>query len=415
VNLRDIFLDFSAHLMANSVPYLNCKRSSRITEGLSVSRSLRNLASHRSLPPADAVLQEVLDPTESVSSKHESYLSEASPCVVYECNDCLEVTFVSENILQLLGLDPREVLGSTLLSDQRIPGEDLIRLSSKLGEIKQLNSMISLTHRFLDKRGLPAWVAHNLWKSTSLDNTSIIRGCIVPIDCDVRVASTEQNVISRFVHKIGNHFQLLNLVTNSLKRILPESRETAILQETIERAIELTRSFSDYNQGLTCCSQVELMDILETAGMTRRSWFETKGVAFESQIQPAMSGATIEGDAYLLDLAIGHVLQNALEATETGGLVALYASAEWAKDTDAVARIRITDSGCGIGPTALANAIVPFFTSKKNHDGLGLSMASRFIEIHRGILNVSSVEGKGTEVEILLPIESTEHSSRSQI
>jgi signal transduction histidine kinase len=225
------------------------------------------------------------------------------------------------------------------------------------------------------------------------------------------VTSTEQNVISRFVHKIGNHFQLLNLVTNSLKRMLPESRETALLQETVEKAIELTRSFSDYNQGLTCFSQLELMDILETAGMTRRSWFETKGVAFENQIQPAMSGATIHGDPYLLDLAIGHVLQNALEATDTGGLVTLYARAEWAKDAVAVARIRITDSGCGIGPSALANAIVPFFTSKKNHDGLGLSMASRFIEIHKGILKISSVEGKGTEVEILLPVDSTGHSS----
>jgi signal transduction histidine kinase len=380
-----------------------------------VARSLRNLASHRPSRPADAVpsVQEVLNPTESVFFKREPYLSESLPCVVYECNDSWEVTFVSENILQLLGLDPREVLGSTLLSDQRIPAEDLIRLSSKLGEIKQLNSMISLTHRFFDNRGLPAWVAHNLWKSTSLNNSSIIRGCIVPIDCDVRATSTEQNVISRFVHKIGNHFQLLNLVTSSLKRILPESKETAILQETIEKAIELTRSFSDYNQGLTCCSQIDLMDILETAGMTRRSWFETKGVAFESQIQSAMSGTTIDGDPYLLDLAIGHVLQNALEATEIGGLVTLYASAEWANDTAPVASIRITDSGCGIGSTALANAIVPFFTSKKNHDGLGLSMASRFIEMHRGILKVSSVEGKGTEVEILLPVESTKHSSRS--
>jgi Histidine kinase-, DNA gyrase B-, and HSP90-like ATPase len=381
-----------------------------------VSKSVKNLASHRlpHLPTADMVpsVQEVLNPTESVSSKREPYLSESLPCVVYECSDCLEVTFVSENILQLLGLDPKEVLGTSLFSDQRIPGEDFIRLSGKLGEIKQLNSMISLTHRFLNKRGLPVWVAHNLWKSNGLDNTFIIRGCIVPIDCDVLVTSTEQNVISRFVHKIGNHFQLLNLVTNSLKRILPESRETAILQETIEKAIELTRSFSDYSQGLTCFSQVELMDILETAGMTRRSWFETKGIAFESQIQPAMSRATIKGDPYLLDLAIGHVLQNALEATDTGGLVALYASAEWAKDTAAVARIRITDSGCGISPTALTNAIVPFFTSKKNHDGLGLSMASRFIEIHRGILKVSSVEGKGTEVDILLPVESNGHSSQ---
>jgi signal transduction histidine kinase len=157
------------------------------------------------------------------------------------------------------------------------------------------------------------------------------------------------------------------------------------------------------------------MDILEAAGTTRRSWFEKKGVLFESQIQPSMSGATIHGDPYLLDLAIGHVLQNGLEATEAGGVVALHARAECVKDGASVARIQIRDSGCGIGASALPSAIVPFFTSKKNHDGLGLSMASRFIEIHRGILRISSVEGKGTEVEILLPVEPSGQSSLLQV
>jgi signal transduction histidine kinase len=70
-----------------------------------------------------------------------------------------------------------------------------------------------------------------------------------------------------------------------------------------------------------------------------------------------------------------------------------------------VASILVIDSGCGIEQNALASALVPFFSSKKNHDGLGLSMASRFVEIHGGILRIASAEGKGTEVEILLPIE----------
>ena len=398
--------------MANFIPCLNSVTNAPLTdaEGPSVARSFTNLAS-------DAVtsVQGSLNPSESVPSERDPYFSESLPCVVYECNDSLEVTFVSANILQLLGLDPAEVLGSRLLSDKRIPGEELIRVLNRLGEIDQLNTMISLTHRLLDKRGLPVWVAHNLWKTNSRNSRCMIRGCIVPMDCDVRVTSTEQNVISRFVHKIGNHFQLLNLVINSLKRMLPESRETAMLQETVEKAIELTRSFSDYNQGLTCLSQVELMDILEAAGTTRRSLFEKKGVLFESQIQPSMSGATIHGDPYLLDLAIGHVLQNGLEATEAGGVVALHARAECVKDGASVARIQIRDSGCGIGASALPSAIVPFFTSKKNHDGLGLSMASRFIEIHRGILRISSVEGKGTEVEILLPVEPSGQSSLLQV
>ncbi len=383
-----------------------------------MSSPLAKLTSHS--PPhsgaSDALLntsRPLIQPGQRVSSQRENLASsfgEVLACVLYECNASLELTYVSENISELLDLESSELIGSRLLSDERIPREDLIQVSNRLGEIEHLEGMISLVHRILDRRGLPVWVIHNLRKISSND-TAHIRGCIVPMGSDVRLNSTEQTVISRFVHKIGNHFQLLNLVINSLKRTLPESRETAMLQETVEKAIELTRSFSDYNQGPTCLSQIELIDILEAAVMTRRSLFETKGVNFESQIEPSVTGTILQGDPYLLDLAIGHVLQNALEATDPGAEVTLQARAEYSKDVAPVARISVKDSGCGIAVNALASAAIPFFTSKKNHDGLGLSMASRFIEMHGGLLRIRSVEGKGTEVEILLPIEPNEQSS----
>ena len=112
----------------------------------------------------------------------------------------------------------------------------------------------------------------------------------------------------------------------------------------------------------------------------------------------------MQGDPYLLDLAIGHLLQNALEATSAAGHVTLRASVERSTDVASLAKITITDSGCGIEQSVLPTVMVPFFSSKKNHDGLGLSMASRFIDIHGGILRMASVEGKGTDVHIVLPI-----------
>ena len=351
-----------------------------------------------------------IQPSHSVSSPREdSAAFESLPCVLYECNAAFEFTYVSENISDLFGIESNELIGNPLLSDQRIPIEDLVLLSNRLGELEHLNKRTSLMHRMLTRRGLPFWVAHSLWKA-SLNDITVVRGCIVPMDYNGRLHSSEQAVISRFVHKMGNHFQLLNLVVNSLKRTVPESRETLMLQETVEKAIELTRGFSDYNQAPTCLSRVELMDILHATAMTRRSSFEKKGIAFDSQIHASVIGAVIQADPYLLELAIGHVLQNALEATEAGGQVTLQARVKCSGDNASAASISVIDSGCGIDENALANVVVPFFTSKKNHDGLGLSMASRFIEIHGGILRVKSAQGKGTEVEIVLPIEAEERS-----
>jgi len=333
------------------------------------------------------------------------YLAKSLPCVLYECTATFELTYVSENISDLLGLESSELLGNRLLSDERIPLEDLILLSNKLAELGHLNGKTALVHRILNKRGLPFWVAHNLWKA-SLNDTIVIRGCIIPMDYNGRLSSSEQTVISRFVHKIGNHFQLLSLVVNSLRRTISESKEILMLQETVEKAIELTRSFSEYNQVPPCLSRIGLKDIIQAAAVTRRSLFETKGITFDSQIHPSLNEATILADPYLLELAIGHILQNALEATEAGGHVTLKARVKCSADSAPVASVAVIDSGCGIAENSMGSVTLPFFTSKKNHDGLGLSMASRFIEIHGGILRMTSAEGKGTEVEVVLPMTS---------
>jgi hypothetical protein len=63
----------------------------------------------------------------------------------------------------------------------------------------------------VNSSGLPVWVSHSLTKDLA-NGTPIIRGCLAPIGNDKRVHALDQNVISRFVHKLGNHFQLLTLV-----------------------------------------------------------------------------------------------------------------------------------------------------------------------------------------------------------
>jgi signal transduction histidine kinase len=68
-----------------------------------------------------------------------------------------------------------------------------------------------------------------------------------------------------------------------------------------------------------------------------------------------------------------------------------------------VLQLRVTDSGCGMSPVDLNKVTAPFFTTKKNHDGLGLSMASRFIEMHGGALTIDKRASQGVDVVIVLP------------
>jgi signal transduction histidine kinase len=87
-------------------------------------------------------------------------------------------------------------------------------------------------------------------------------------------------------------------------------------------------------------------------------------------------------------------------------------------------RLAVADSGAGMSPTILARAFEPFFTTKPNGHGtgLGLSMVFGFVRQSGGHVEVESVEGSGTVVQMYFPrnlgepeshdtpLEATQHS-----
>ncbi|MBI3812857.1 MAG: PAS domain S-box protein [Nitrospinae bacterium] len=69
-------------------------------------------------------------------------------------------------------------------------------------------------------------------------------------------------------------------------------------------------------------------------------------------------------------------------------------------------KIEISDTGCGIRTENLKHIFVPFFTTKSDGIGIGLTNVKRVIEEHKGSIDVSSEVGKGTAFTILLPVKS---------
>jgi len=67
--------------------------------------------------------------------------------------------------------------------------------------------------------------------------------------------------------------------------------------------------------------------------------------------------------------------------------------------------IRIQDNGPGVPEELQDKIFQPFFTTKEEGTGLGLSMVSRIVEGHKGVLRFSSKQGSGTTFEIVLPVK----------
>ncbi|NMC60275.1 MAG: ATP-binding protein, partial [Candidatus Methanofastidiosa archaeon] len=64
--------------------------------------------------------------------------------------------------------------------------------------------------------------------------------------------------------------------------------------------------------------------------------------------------------------------------------------------------IMVTDNGCGIPEELLGQVFVPFFTTRENGSGIGLSISRQIVRMHGGTITVSSVPGNRTQFRISL-------------
>ena len=77
---------------------------------------------------------------------------------------------------------------------------------------------------------------------------------------------------------------------------------------------------------------------------------------------------------------------------------------ESAASFTAYAIVRVSDTGPGIPAESLDRLFYPFFTTKKHGSGVGLSIAKKIVDSHRGLVDVQSTVGSGSTVTVRLPI-----------
>jgi signal transduction histidine kinase len=106
----------------------------------------------------------------------------------------------------------------------------------------------------------------------------------------------------------------------------------------------------------------------------------------------------VEADANLLRQAVHNLLVNAQQAMPSGGEIAVRTAAR-----DGRVEIAVRDTGPGIPPENLDRIFNLYFSTKPGGTGLGLPMAKKIVDEHRGTLTVASEAGGGTTFTISLP------------
>jgi len=156
-------------------------------------------------------------------------------------------------------------------------------------------------------------------------------------------------------------------------------------------------------------------DMLETSLGTR--------VELHLSLRRSLPRAVLDPEQF--EMAILNIALNARDAMPAGGLLTISTS-KVHLNGDAPARnltpgdyvaIELADEGEGMPDHVIARAAEPFFTTKATGKGtgLGLAMATGFVEQSRGRMEIESKVGEGTTVRLLFPVAATDDEASSEV
>ena len=122
----------------------------------------------------------------------------------------------------------------------------------------------------------------------------------------------------------------------------------------------------------------------------------------------------ILGDSKRLHRCLGNFLSNALQAMPQGGELTIQTSrleasllpdpARPREDLTPVVQVRVRDTGVGIPADRFPKIFDPFYTTKEEGLGMGMAIAHRIIEDHKGTVDVESAVGAGTTFTLCFPV-----------
>lgn len=203
-------------------------------------------------------------------------------------------------------------------------------------------------------------------------------------------------------HELRNPLTSIKILINSIisKAEPKESikEDIAVIESEIERMNDIIKQFLDFSRpGLLCISSVNVNFILkDTLNLMA---YELKEQNISVSMKFGEDIPKINADSGKLRQVFLNVILNSVQSMPEGGKVSLKT-----ERSNQYVKIIVKDTGSGIPGEIKDKLFEPFFTTRKEGLGLGLSITKRIIDNHNGSIEIDSEVGKGTTVSIKLPV-----------
>jgi two-component system, NtrC family, nitrogen regulation sensor histidine kinase NtrY len=308
-----------------------------------------------------------------------------------------EIGWMNESFKNMLGVPYLKTINSLERRDANLYQEIL---ALRPGE----NKIVSLTK---DKN-----VYKTLMAATAFQTDGRVYKLVAFQDVNEALDETEakawQKLLSVMTHEIMNSVAPISSLAETMLHRLKESArllegQPGALEDlelgigTIQRRSEGLLKFAETYRSLNKITTLNLKkvyarDLFETLHVLMEPTLDQKHI--EMDILLLDTDISLEADTNLIEQVLINLVVNAIDAVKENAEPRITLAAYSGNNGRPI--IKVGDNGMGMSPEVMDNIFIPFFSTKKSGSGIGLSLCKQILLLHKGNIQVQSIEGVGS-------------------
>ncbi|OGO46957.1 MAG: hypothetical protein A2Z30_02725 [Chloroflexi bacterium RBG_16_64_43] len=321
----------------------------------------------------------------------------------------LEVNRHMNAELERQGLDPAKMLGRNALSDPNVPEsvrtllrDSLERRTPLSAEKVDLALPLGQETLRIHSVPLPDLARANWGLMVIAEVTTRYSLITAEAERTERLAAIGR-VAASLAHEINNPLQSLRAHLELIRRyrLSPMEREQSlrILEGEVERLDEITRRILGFARPTPEVLQpVSILGVIEQTLALSRNYLQNQNVEFVVSA-PKMLPPCMASPGQLIQVFLNIIL-NAAHAMEGEGMLEIRVRAR-----GEMVELTFTNSGPPIPAESLPHLFEPFFTTRAEGTGLGLSVSHTILQRHHGTIRAANLpQGRGVVFTINLPL-----------